>query len=119
MGPRSPGWRSTGNPRPWEGEGADADALTSHAWRWGGTVFDPLDLLHIILGSSVAGTVVYQLSKGLRTAWVERSRRKTTLAVMDRLIQRERELGQPGPSLEVVRPPPDQLLGTWWPMGAP
>jgi hypothetical protein len=72
-------------------------------------VFDWLDLIRAVLGSSVAGMAVYQVTKGLRTAWAERSRRKTTLAIMDRLIQRERELGQPGPQLEVVRPPPDQL----------
>ena len=74
-------------------------------------MFDRLDLIHVVLGSGVAGTAVYQVTKALRTVWVERSRRKTTLAVMDRLIQRERELGQPGPQLEVVRPPPDQRLG--------
>jgi hypothetical protein len=72
-------------------------------------VFDWLDLIRLILGSSVAGTAVYQVTKALRTVWVERSRRKTMLAVMDRLIERERELGQPSPQLEVVRPPQDQL----------
>jgi hypothetical protein len=72
-------------------------------------VTERFDLIRALLGSGVLGVPLYQLSKGLRTAWVERSRRKTMLAVMDRLIARERELGQLGPSLEVVRPPPDQL----------
>jgi hypothetical protein len=71
-------------------------------------VFERFELIRLVLGSGVAGTAVYQVTKAFRTVWVERSRRKTTLAVMDRLIQRERELGQPGPQLEVVRPP-DQL----------
>jgi hypothetical protein len=57
----------------------------------------------------VLSVVGYQLSKAFRTAWVERSRRKTMLAVMDRLIERERQLGQASPQLEVIRPPPDQL----------
>lgn len=72
-------------------------------------MFDWFDLLRMVLGGGVAGTAVYQVTKGLRTVWVERSRRKTMLAVMDRLIERERQLGQPAPQLEVVRPPPDQL----------
>jgi hypothetical protein len=72
-------------------------------------VLDSLDVIRIILGSGVAGTAVYQVTKALRTVWVERSKRKTMLAVMDRLLERERLLGQPGPQLEVVRPPPDQL----------
>lgn len=76
-------------------------------------MYERFDLIRLVLGSGVVGTAVYQVSKGLRTVWVERSRRKTTLAIMDRLIQRERELGQPGPQLEVVRPPPDHLLGGW------
>ncbi len=75
----------------------------------GGRLFDWLDLIRVVLGSGVAGAAVYQLSKGVRRSMVERSRRKTTLAIMDRLIQRERELGQVGPLLEVVRPAPDQL----------
>jgi hypothetical protein len=59
-------------------------------------VFEPLDLTRVVLGSGVASIVAYQLSKALRTVWVERSKRKTMLAVMDRLIARERELGQLG-----------------------
>jgi hypothetical protein len=73
-------------------------------------VFERFEWIRFVLGGGGLGVVGYQLSKGVRTAMVERSRRKTLLAVMDRLIQRERELGQPGPQLEVVRPPPDLAL---------
>jgi hypothetical protein len=73
-------------------------------------VSERFDLIRLLLGSGVAGTAIYQVTKAFRTVWVERSRRKTTLAIMDRLIQRDRELGQPGLQLEVVRPPSDLLL---------
>jgi hypothetical protein len=72
-------------------------------------VFERLEWIRWLLGGGGLGVVCYQLSKGVRTAMVERSRRKTTLAIMDRLIERERQLGQPAPPLAVVRPPPDQL----------
>jgi hypothetical protein len=66
MGPRSPGWRSTGNPRPWEGEGADADALTSPAWRWGGTVFDWAEVARLFVGSSAAVALICQTGLVIR-----------------------------------------------------
>jgi hypothetical protein len=113
MGPVPTSW---GREQP---ENTGLSWLSNSAWRgralrvllktWREPVVDPLDVSRIVFGSGVAGTAVYQVTKALRTAWVERSRRKTMLAVMDRLIEREQKLGQPGPQLEVVRPPPDQL----------
>jgi len=58
-------------------------------------VYERFEWVRWLLGSGGLGVVCYQLSKGVRTAMVERSRRKTLLAVMDRLIERECQLGQP------------------------
>lgn len=74
-------------------------------------MFERFDLIRAILGSGVLGVVAHQLAKGLRETWTERSKRKTLLAVMDKLIaldpdQAERLRAR----LERVRlPPPDQL----------
>lgn len=65
--------------------------------------------IRLLLGGSGLSVGIYQVTKALRTVWVERSKRKTMLAVMDRLIERERQLGQPAPQLEVVRPPPPPI----------
>jgi hypothetical protein len=81
-------------------------------------VFERFEWIRFVLGGGGLSVVSYQLSKGVRTAMVERSRRKTTLAIMDRLIERERQLGQPGPQLNASwefmlhgRVPPRRVAG--------
>jgi hypothetical protein len=69
-----------------------------------------LDVARALVGRCAVSIVAYQLSKALRAVWIERSKRKTMLAVMDRMTaldtdQAERLQGR----LERVRPPPDQL----------
>jgi hypothetical protein len=69
-------------------------------------VLDPLDTIRIFLGS----TAVYQLAKAFRTVWVERSKRKTLLAVMDRMIALEPgQVERLRPRLEGVRSQPDEM----------
>jgi hypothetical protein len=74
--------------------------------------FDWLDVIRVVVGSSVFGVAVHQLSKGLRETWSERSRRKTLLAVMDKLIALEPDQTERLQArLEWVRPPPPDQIG--------
>jgi NADPH:quinone reductase-like Zn-dependent oxidoreductase len=71
---------------------------------------ESLDVARVIAGSGAVSIVAYQLSKALGTVWTERSKRKTMLAVMDRMIALEPDQAERlRARLDRVRPPPDQL----------
>jgi|Tabmets5t2r1_1033131.scaffolds.fasta_scaffold207566_1 hypothetical protein len=77
----------------------------------GVSVIDPLDVVGGLVGNGAIGIVAYQLSKALRTVWVERSKRKTMLAILDKMVELGPEHAEHlRARLERVRPPPpDQL----------
>jgi NADPH:quinone reductase-like Zn-dependent oxidoreductase len=72
---------------------------------------ESLDVARVIAGSGAVSIVAYQLSKALRTVWIERSKRKTMLAIVNKLIALEPDQAERLQArLDRVRPPPpDQI----------